>query len=111
MVVVGFGLVFAWISGTGGTSHTLQIDYSWGRDVLDSADVEIDGTVVGILQRYGRSQYVTGFRVEPGEHAVRVLHDRCTSVPDTFQIGGTAGRVVVFMAEVDDGYSCRVVLR
>ena len=109
--LVGLGLVFAWVAGTGRTSHTVQIDYAWARDMLDSADVEIDGHVVGILQRYGRSQFVTGFRVEPGEHVVRVLLDGCTSVPDTARLGGSAGRVVVFMADVDDGMTCRVLLR
>jgi len=109
--IVGLGLVFAWVSGTGRTSYTVQIDYSWGRDVLDSADVEIDGAVVGILQRYGRSQFVTGFRVEPGEHVVRVLFEGCASVPDTFRLGGSDGRVAVFMAEIEDGSSCRVLLR
>ena len=109
--IVGLGLVSAWVWGTGRTSHTVQIDYSWGRDALDSADVEIDGEVVGILQRYGRSQFVTGFRVEPGEHTVRVLLEGCTSTPETFSLGGSDGRVAVFMAEVDDGYSCRVLLR
>ena len=109
--LVGFGLVFAWVAGTGSTSHTVQIDYSWVRDMLDSAEVEIDGQVVGILQRYGRSQFVTGFRVGRGEHVVRVLLPGCASTPDTARLGGRAGRVVVFMADVEDGMTCRVLLR
>lgn len=111
LLVVGLGLVIAWIWMSGGASHTIQIDYRWAPEVLDSADVEIDGQVVGILQRYGRSNFVTGFKVEPGEHVVRVLLDGCEAVPDTVRLGGPDGRVAVFMAELDDVYRCRTVLR
>jgi hypothetical protein len=54
---------------------------------------------------------VTGFELERGEHVVRVLRDGCTATPDTFRLGGDAGRLVTFMADVDDGYTCRVLLR
>jgi hypothetical protein len=111
LLVVGLVLVVAYVSMSGRTSHTVQIDYGWARDMLDSADVEIDGAVVGILQRYGRSNFVTGFRVEPGEHVVRVLTDDCVAVPDTVRLGGGDGRLVTLMADVDDGYTCRVILR
>jgi len=103
--------VVAWVAMSGGASHTIQIDYSWARDMLDSAEVEIDGEVVGILQRYGRSNFVTGFRVEPGEHFVRVLTEGCEGVLDTARLGGSDGRVAIFMADVEDDYDCRVVLR
>lgn len=109
--IVGLLLVFAWVSGTGRTSHTIQIDYSWVRDMLDSAEVEIDGEVVGILQRYGRSRFVTGFTVAPGEHVVRVLLEGCESVLDTARLGGSDGRVRVFMADVYDDATCQVILR
>lgn len=109
--LLGMGLVVAWIVMSGGTSHVIQIDYSWARDFLDSAQVEIDGEVVGILQRYGRSSFVTGFEVEPGEHVVRVLHEDCEGAPYTVTLGGPKGRLATFMADVEDGYDCRVLLR
>ncbi|MDH3270612.1 MAG: hypothetical protein OEN56_04725 [Gemmatimonadota bacterium] len=109
--VLTLGLVLAWVKMAGGTAYLIQIDYTWVRDVLDSADVEIDGEVAGILQRYGRSNFVTGFEVAPGEHVVRVLSDECVSVPDTARLGGDYGRRVTFMADVDDGLTCRVILR
>lgn len=108
---VGLGLVFTWVSLSGRTSHAIQIDYSWSRDMLDSAQVEIDGEVVGVLHRYGRSNFKTGFRVEPGEHEVRVLLDDCESRPEKAILGGQNGRLAIFMAEVDDGFTCRVILR
>ena len=109
--LVGLALVFAWVSLSGRTGHTIQIDYSWARELLDSADVEINGEVVGILQRYGRSNFVTGFSVEPGEHVVRVLASDCVGVPETVVLGGSDGRFALFMADVEDGFDCRVLLR
>ena len=109
--VVGNGLVFAWVWMSGGTTHLIQIDYSWAQEMLEGAEVEIDGEVVGVLQRYGRSSYVTGFEVEPGEHVVRISVDGCVGKPDTARLGGSHGRRVTFMADVDDGFNCRIVLR
>ncbi|MGD8282185.1 MAG: hypothetical protein PVF90_06250 [Gemmatimonadota bacterium] len=110
-MLVGAGLVFAWVWMSGRTSHLIQIDYRWGRGFLDSAEVEIDGEVVGVLEPYGEGNYVTGFRVEPGEHVVRVLREGCEAVPETVVLGGTDGRLASFMADVDDGFRCRVLLR
>lgn len=108
---VGLGLVFAWVSMSGRTGHTIQIDYRMSREALDSAEVEIDGEVVGILQPYGNRNFVTGFRVEAGEHRVRVLLDDCESLTETVVLGGMDGRFASFMAEVEDDYRCRVLLR
>jgi hypothetical protein len=111
ILVVGTGLVMAWVWMTGGTTHVMQIDFSWGGEFLEGAQVEIDGQNVGVLQRYGRSNWVTGFEVEPGEHVVRILRSGCEATPESFSIGGDDGRLVTFMADVDDGYDCRVLLR
>lgn len=111
LALVGFALVFAYFAFSGRPGHTIQIDYQWAREVLDSADVEIDGVVVGILQRYGNNNFVTGFGVEPGEHDIRVLLDDCESVPERVILGGMDGRFATLMADVDDGLSCRVLLR
>ena len=109
--LIGLGLVFAWVWMAGGTRHTLQIDYTWGRGFLDSAEVEVDGQVVGVLQPYVEGQHVTGFELEPGEHVVRVLREGCEGVPEAFRLGGSDGRRATFMADVDDGFRCRVLLR
>jgi hypothetical protein len=111
ILVVAAALVMAWVWMTGGTTHVMQIDYTWGGPFLDSAQVELDGQIIGVLQRYGRSNWVTGFEVEPGEHVVRILKSGCEGTPEPFTIGGDDGRLVTFMADVDDGYDCRVLLR
>ena len=109
--LVGLGLVWAWVVMSGRASHTIQIDWTWAPQQLDSADVEFNGQIVGFLQRYGRSQTVTGFRVEPGEYVVRVLADDCEGVPEVVKLGGTDGRLATLVADYEDGYTCRVVLR
>jgi hypothetical protein len=111
VVVIGAGLVFAWVVMSGRTSHLIQIDYTWGRGFLDGARVEIDGEVVGVLEPYGEGNHVTGFQVEPGEHVVRVLREGCEGVPETVALGGASGRLAVFMADVEDDFRCRVLLR
>ena len=111
LLVVGLGLVFAWVHLTGRTAYTIQIDWTWSRGLLDSAQVEIDGAVAGVLIPYGRGNFVTGFRVEEGTHVVRVLHEDCAAVPDTVELGPTSTRVAIRVADLEDGFSCRVVLR
>ncbi len=108
---VAFVLVFAYIAFSGRMGHTIQIDYRWALQELDSAEVEIDGAVVGILQRYGERNFVTGFRVEAGEHDVRVLLDGCESVLERVVLGGMEGRLKTLMADISDEYRCRVLLR
>jgi hypothetical protein len=87
----------------GGTSYIVQIDYNWARDFPEGSVVEIDGDSVGVLQRYGRSGYVTGFEVEPGDHTVRVVHPSCEGVPEDVSLGPRGTRLAILMADVDDG--------
>ena len=105
-----FALMYLFASGRG-PGYLIQIDYTWTSTFLDSAAVEIDGEVAGILQPYGRSQRITGFKVESGEHVIRVLKEGCESKPDTVRLSSTEGRVAVLVADVDDGFRCRVLLR
>ena len=100
-----------WVWMSGGTTHLITIDFRWGGTFLEGAQVEIDGELAGTLQRYGRSNYTTGFEVEAGEHVVRVLRDGCTATPRNVQLGGDAGRRATLMADVEEGYDCRVLLR
>lgn len=109
--IVGALLVLAWVFASGRGGYVVQIDYNWAREFLDSAVVEIDGDSIGILQRYGRSQFITGFDVEPGTHMVRVLKEGCESPADTVEVSAQGSRIAILMADVDDGFRCRVVLR
>ncbi len=110
--IVGIGLVFAWVWASGGTTHLITIDYSWAGELLDGADVYFNGEIVGQLEPYGRSTRATGFEVEPGTYMVKVVHESCPGGREYQAVlGGDAGRRKLFMADMEDGYSCRVVLR
>ena len=112
VTIAGAALVLMYLYASGrGPGYTIQIDYSWGGEYLDSAEVEIDGEVVGVLEPFGRSQRVTGFRVEAGEHVVRILREGCEGVPERVVVGPTEGRLAVRMADVEDAYTCSVRLR
>ena len=110
ILVAGAILVVAWVFLSGRASYLVQIDFSMGP-MLEGALVEIDGDSVGTLQRYGRSQLVTGFQVEGGEHTVRVSMDDCEGELEAVTLSATGARRALLMAEMDDGYTCRVVLR
>ena len=109
--VVGVLLVISWVWMTGRTSYIVQIDFNMGREFLEGAVVRIDGASVGTLQRYGRSQWVTGFQVEPGEHTVSVHLDDCEADTETVELSPRGLRMAVLMADWEDGYTCRVGLR
>ena len=100
-----------WLWARGGTGYLIQVDYSFTGDFLDGAEVFIDGERVGTLERYGKGQRVTGFQVEPGEHEVRVQKDRCEGEPKKVTLSPTETRFVLLMADIEDGYRCRVTLR
>ncbi len=111
MTVAGAVLVLSWLFISGqGPGYLIQIDYTWGGDLLDGAEVVIDGVVVGTLQREGGSPRVTGFRVEPGDHEVLVRSEDCEGTPRTVSLSAEVTRRAVLMADIDDGYRCKVIL-
>jgi hypothetical protein len=111
IMVLAAGFVISWVFMSGRGGYLIQIDYAWGGEFLDSAAVMIDGDTVGILRQVTPGQRVTGFEVEPGEHVVSVQREGCEGRPDTVSLGPRETRFVLLMADVDDGYRCRVVLR
>ncbi len=112
LVLAAAATVALWFFlGRDGTGYLVQIDYTWAGEYLDSAQVVIDGEVAGVLQPYGRRQRVTGFPVEPGEHQVLVRTDRCEGEPRTVTLSPAETRFVLLMADIEDGYRCRILLR
>ena len=112
VVLVGGLTALLWMAARGGSpGYLIQIDYSWSGDFLDSAQVIIDGEPAGLLLRYGKGQRVTGFEVEAGEHEVLVQMERCEGIPRTVTLSPSETRFVLLMADLDDGYRCRIQLR
>lgn len=104
-----------WLALTGGPSHVIQVQFGMAPEVLEGAEVLIDGRVAGAIERRG-ARTVNGFRVEPGEHTVEVRRDGYGSLPatvDTRPAGGTALLMVdlVDMADAPGGVQTTFVLR
>jgi hypothetical protein len=103
-----------WWYASGGPGYILQIDYSWTGDVLEGADVIIDGELAGALERRS-GQYVTGFRVTAGEHRVSVRTAKCAGRSEALTMNPRNRRVLV-LADLAEGFEgglfrCTVVLR
>jgi hypothetical protein len=95
---------------SGGGAYIIQIDYSWGGEFLDSAEVVINDSVVGFLEPHGAGRRVSGFEVEPGEHVVLVRDEDCEGIARTVSLPPGKARRALLMADIDDGYRCRIRL-
>ena len=71
ILLLGF---FILSGGSLGSPEVIQIDFGMYPEVFEGAEVEIDGKVVGTLERTGQATRA-GFKVEEGKHVVRVLHE------------------------------------
>ena len=77
---------------------------------MDSAEVVVDDSVVGILVPQPGGQRVAGFEVEPGDHLVLVRTEGCEGIEREVSLLQGESRRAVLMADIDDGYRCRVRL-
>ena len=82
IAAIGSGIVvmafFFMMGGSFGQPEVIQIDYSMFPDLLEGAEVEIDGRVVGKLRATGQTTRA-GFEVKEGKHVIRVLTDEMPS--------------------------------
>lgn len=110
-LAIAFALIIAgWWLYSGGPSYVIQIDYRWVGDFADSAEVVVDGEVVGVLEFDSRGRPVRGFEVEPGRHVVELRTRYCDARPDTVELGET--RLAILMADFDENLrGCYVFFR
>jgi hypothetical protein len=110
-MVAGAAFVLLWLYFlSGGGAYVIQVDYTWGGESLDSAEVVVDDSVVGILLPHAGGQRIIGFEVEPGDHVVLVRTERCEGIEREVSLSAGESRRAVLMADIDDGYRCRVRL-
>ena len=94
--------IFLLAGGSLGSPEIIQLDFSMYPEVFEGCDVEIDGRVVGRLERYGQAMR-SGFEVNEGQHVVRVLHDEFGSQPIEVDITST-GQKVRLMLDIFQRY-------
>jgi hypothetical protein len=110
-MVAGAAFVLLWLyHATGGGAYVIQIDYTWGGEMLDGAEVMVDDSVVGTLAPHEAGQRVVGFEVEPGTHTVMVQGNGCEGIAREVKLSPGEARRAVLMADIDDGYRCRIRL-
>ena len=64
-------LLYLVLGGSLSNPSVIQIDFAMYPEDFEGLDVEIDGKVVGKLQKYGQ-RMVSGFEVDKGVHLVRI---------------------------------------
>jgi len=72
--------IFFLSGGSLGGDRIIQLDFGLYPEVFEGCQVEIDGKVVGTLERVGQATR-NGFKVRRGKHTVRVLHPELESRP------------------------------
>jgi hypothetical protein len=82
----------------------IQIDFGMYPEVFEGAEVEIDGKVVGTLERTGQATRA-GFKVKEGKHVVRVLHAELGS--QEMQVEVRPGEKVRVMLDMVEHYDSR----
>ncbi len=100
LAISGVIVVILWWLYTGGPTYVIQVDYQWIHEFADSAEVVVDGRVVGTLKFDPRARPVRGFEVEPGEHVVELRTRRCEARPETVTVGPS--RITVLLADLDE---------
>ena len=104
MVVAGLLLAIGWAafghSLFPSTQARILIEFGGDPDNFTGLDVEIDGRVVGRLERIGQATR-TAFPVEPGTHQVRVVGPAFDSAPAPIDAPdpGTSTMVLLEYAE------------
>jgi hypothetical protein len=90
-------LVVAGLVGCSPSHPAIVVDFGNSTDEFLGKDVEIDGKLVGKLQRDGQRPRTT-FPVDAGDHAVRMAVQKYDSQPEVVTV--KPGEELVLFAEV-----------
>ena len=109
-------LVFAvYWGGSAVFGVSTAISIEWGIEPdLAGSDVEVDGKVVGNLEKYGQATR-NAFPVSPGKHTVRVVSDAFACPPREFEL--KRGERLHLLLEIEEyanaqgGISPRITFR
>lgn len=104
-IILGITVVFLFLmmGGSLSTPCIIQIDFSMYPEEFEGLDVQIDGEIVGKLQKYGQRS-VSGFEVNKGIHFVRIVSPELECPPQkvTVDDGEKIRFILDFGSYVDD---------
>jgi hypothetical protein len=105
LAIAGLMVLIAFLASGGsfGRKNTIQIEFGMYPREFQGLQVEIDGEMVGTLERLGQATR-TPFSVKDGEHTVRVLHPEyaCEKGVISTGVGGSDVMLVLdFVGERD----------
>jgi len=104
---IGAGIIvvaaFLLFGGPFSSPCVVSIDFGMYPGDFEGCEVEINGKVVGKLERYGQATR-TGFRLRKGEHEVRILHPEFDSelIPVTVAKSGDQARLLLDLIQTYD---------
>ena len=103
-MVVSATVGVLWWVFAGGLTFVIQIEFGIAPELLEGAQVVVDGEVVGTLTRMG-SRTVSGFKVGDGEHSVELRLEgyRSASVSVNPASQGGAALLQADVGQVSDG--------
>lgn len=104
LIVAGVVLLglFVAMGGSLGGERIIQLDFGMYPEIFEGSEVEIDGKVVGQLQRYGQATR-SGFEVKKGRHTVRVIHPELDCDPIKVNVEG-AGEKARLLLDLQERY-------
>jgi hypothetical protein len=84
LIAAGILLAGTWLICGGGLTPGAEtgilIEFGADPDRFAGMDVEVDGRIVGKLERLGQATR-TAFALDPGEHDVRIVHPEFNTIP------------------------------
>jgi hypothetical protein len=102
LAIAGVVVLIGYLASGGsfGSKSTLDIEFGMYPEEFEGLEVEIDGAVVGRLERFGQATR-TRFAVGDGRHTVRVLHPELASREKEVTTGA-GGRTVMMILDIVD---------
>ena len=107
LIAIPLVALFGYVATGGSFEQKANITIEFGIEASEfvGCEVEIDGEVVGTLQRFGNANR-TAFAVKDGKHTVRVLHPEFECEPVSVNSGAGAQTVLLvldFLGSSADG--------
>jgi len=98
LAVAGLVVLVGYLAmgGSFGGKSSIVIEFGMYPEEFTGCEVEIDGKVVGKLQKFGQATR-NAFKVKDGKHTVRIVHPEIASAEITVDTGVGARQAMVIL--------------